>query len=214
MLQGRTYISQNEAKEVDNTLSRWLSDDIGNSRIVIEANGLYNVVTFDEEFMGQTTDNSVLFCKRSRNYGVKVTVWDGTAVDFSADPIKRVSKIRTSVNCILESKPKRKKAFVTQQPCTVKPLEPLVFNPDSGFSKDSEHYKAATFQPVQVTQRLLTPQQFLGWLKGTEMKYRLRAGLKDSKQKDLEKAAQYEYWYNIMIDDPSHMIDPIGDSKI
>ena len=42
------------------------------------------------------------------------------------------------------------------------------------------HYKGMTVQPWEVMERLLTRQEFIGYLKGNIIKYGMRQGLKDS----------------------------------
>lgn len=42
------------------------------------------------------------------------------------------------------------------------------------------HYKEMAVQPWEVMERLLTRQEFIGYLKGNIIKYGMRQGLKDS----------------------------------
>jgi hypothetical protein len=51
------------------------------------------------------------------------------------------------------------------------------------------HYKDMTIQPWAVMESVLTPQEFIGFLKGNIIKYSLRQGKKDSP--DVDKAKHY-----------------------
>jgi hypothetical protein len=51
------------------------------------------------------------------------------------------------------------------------------------------HYKDMTIQPWAVMESVLTPQEFIGFLKGNIIKYSLRQGKKDSP--DADKAKHY-----------------------
>ena len=51
------------------------------------------------------------------------------------------------------------------------------------------HYKDMAVQPWEVMERLLTHQEFVGFLKGNIIKYGMRQGLKDSD--DAGKLAHY-----------------------
>jgi hypothetical protein len=51
------------------------------------------------------------------------------------------------------------------------------------------HYKDMTLQPWDVMESLLTPEEFIGFLKGNVIKYSLRQGKKDSD--DAGKAKHY-----------------------
>jgi hypothetical protein len=51
------------------------------------------------------------------------------------------------------------------------------------------HYKDMTIQPWTVMEAVLTPQEFIGFLKGNIIKYSLRQGKKDSP--DADKAKHY-----------------------
>lgn len=45
---------------------------------------------------------------------------------------------------------------------------------------DGRHYLEMTVQPWDVMQAILTPEEFLGFLKGNIIKYSMRQGRKDS----------------------------------
>ena len=64
----------------------------------------------------------------------------------------------------------------------------------SGTSADDiqhggSHYKDMAIQPWAVMESVLTPQEFIGYLKGNIIKYSLRQGKKDSP--DADKAKHY-----------------------
>ena len=80
----------------------------------------------------------------------------------------------------------------------------------NGTSKGQTHYINSAKQPVEVMQLLFTQEQFLGFLIGNYIKYKMRAGNKGDKDKDLNKARQYAYWYVLAKD--NKMIDPIKDT--
>lgn len=64
-----------------------------------------------------------------------------------------------------------------------------------GTAADAAHYQTLTQQPIEIMQRLMTREQFLGFLHGNVVKYALRCGHKDDPVKDMEKARQYADWY-------------------
>ncbi len=47
------------------------------------------------------------------------------------------------------------------------------------------------YEVIKVLEAWLTPEEFVGWLKGTIIKYMPRAGKKDSGENDVAKAAWY-----------------------
>jgi hypothetical protein len=53
------------------------------------------------------------------------------------------------------------------------------------------HYKDMPMQPWDVMQAVLTPAEFIGFLKGNVIKYSLRAGKKAGADDDAEKAKHY-----------------------
>ncbi len=54
----------------------------------------------------------------------------------------------------------------------------------------NEHYKAMPIEPFEVMQRLLSPDEYLGFLKGNVIKYSLRVGHKENTD-DVAKAIHY-----------------------
>ena len=65
---------------------------------------------------------------------------------------------------------------------------------NDGTAKDAKHYQKAAMQPIEVMQRFLTSEEFIGFLKGNIIKYKARAAFKGSKDEDAQKARQYAYW--------------------
>jgi hypothetical protein len=54
------------------------------------------------------------------------------------------------------------------------------------------HYGGDTlYEVIKVLEAWLTPDEFVGWLKGTIIKYQARAGKKGAPLRDCEKAAWY-----------------------
>ena len=57
------------------------------------------------------------------------------------------------------------------------------------------HYKLfPDLEVIEAIEKLLTPEEFKGYKKGNSLKYRLRAGKKDSIEQDISKALKYEAW--------------------
>lgn len=52
------------------------------------------------------------------------------------------------------------------------------------------HYKDMPMQPWDVMQAVMTPEEFIGFLKGNIIKYSMRAGRKDGSD-DAAKARHY-----------------------
>jgi len=55
---------------------------------------------------------------------------------------------------------------------------------------DGDHYKTMEIQPWEVMESVLTPEEFVGFLKGNVIKYAMRAGRKEGTD-DAEKARHY-----------------------
>ena len=58
-----------------------------------------------------------------------------------------------------------------------------------------KHYNELNIQPIEVMQALLTPAEFLGFLKGNIIKYSYRCGKKDDPKSELAKFERYQEWY-------------------
>lgn len=60
-----------------------------------------------------------------------------------------------------------------------------------------KHYHEAVVEPILVMQALFSHDEFIGFLKGNILKYRLRAGHKGGEEEmksDLDKIHVYEEW--------------------
>lgn len=55
------------------------------------------------------------------------------------------------------------------------------------------HYQTA-IQPIEAMQANMTPEEFIGYLKGNIIKYTCRMGKKDSPEKEAAKIARYAEW--------------------
>lgn len=56
---------------------------------------------------------------------------------------------------------------------------------------DVQHYQLGNMECIEIIQEALSPEEYQGYLKGNIIKYLYRGGFKDSKEKDLYKAADY-----------------------
>lgn len=56
------------------------------------------------------------------------------------------------------------------------------------------HYKECVLEPILVMQDMFTTEEFIGFLRGNILKYRLRMGHKDNVQKEMDKIKRYEEW--------------------
>ena len=64
-------------------------------------------------------------------------------------------------------------------------------------SMHDEHYRDAVVEPILVMQEFFSRDEFIGFLKGNILKYRLRAGHKGGEEEmkaDLDKIHVYEEW--------------------
>lgn len=62
------------------------------------------------------------------------------------------------------------------------------------------HYKECVLEPILVMQDMFTTEEFIGFLKGNILKYRLRMGHKDTVQKEMDKIKRYEEWLSMVQD--------------
>lgn len=67
-------------------------------------------------------------------------------------------------------------------------------HPD-GTAAAATHYQILEQQPIEIMQRLMTDEAFLGFCHGNVIKYALRCGHKDEPVKEMEKVRQYADWY-------------------
>lgn len=67
-------------------------------------------------------------------------------------------------------------------------------------NRHDDHYKQSVVEPIRVMQVFFTREEFMGYLKGNILKYRLRLGLKGSDAdaaSDLDKIKVYEEWLRL-----------------
>jgi hypothetical protein len=76
-----------------------------------------------------------------------------------------------------------------------------------GYSKNQKHYVSKT--PIEVMQKIMTEEQFLGFCIGNAIKYLLRADYKGQHDSDMHKARQYSYWADLARH--GEVIDPMED---
>lgn len=65
------------------------------------------------------------------------------------------------------------------------------------FENNIKHYRETVVEPILVMQALFSHDEFIGFLKGNILKYRLRAGHKGGEKgmkSDLDKIYVYEEW--------------------
>lgn len=60
------------------------------------------------------------------------------------------------------------------------------------------HYKECVLEPILVMQDMFTTEEFIGFLKGNILKYRLRMGHKDNVPKEMDKIKRYEEWLSMV----------------
>lgn len=90
---------------------------------------------------------------------------------------------------------------------------PIEQNKNTGYAEHQQHYQNAAMQPIEVMQRIMSHEAFLGFLYGNFIKYRLRRGFKgdtSSAEQDEQKAKQYYYWWTLA--KSGEIIKPIGNS--
>ena len=64
----------------------------------------------------------------------------------------------------------------------------------TGTTEDAKHYQIADIQPIEIMQKYLTPEEFIGAMKMQVIKYILRIGHKGSDREDASKCNQYSRW--------------------
>ena len=62
--------------------------------------------------------------------------------------------------------------------------------PADNYMIGGTHYKEMAIQPWEIMEYVLTPDEFIGYLKGNVLKYSLRAGRKEGTD-DAAKARHY-----------------------
>lgn len=80
-----------------------------------------------------------------------------------------------------------------------------------GHPRKSSHYQLTLLQPLEIMQRTMTNEEFIGFLKGNIIKYSIRGGHKDgeSPEKDLTKVETYSRWLKVA--QAGKMINPMID---
>lgn len=82
--------------------------------------------------------------------------------------------------------------------CRVFPVQEIRANEDTQEdNRHDKHYREAVVEPILVMQALFSHDEFIGFLKGNILKYRLRAGHKGGEEEmksDLDKIHVYEEW--------------------
>lgn len=63
--------------------------------------------------------------------------------------------------------------------------------PADAYQVGGTHYKDMSIEPWELLEALLTPEEFIGFLKGSMTKYVLRAGRKPGASDDADKARHY-----------------------
>ena len=65
-----------------------------------------------------------------------------------------------------------------------------MISPADDYQVDGDHYTTMDIQPWEVMESVLTPEEFVGFLKGNVIKYAMRAGRKEGTD-DAAKASHY-----------------------
>ena len=80
-----------------------------------------------------------------------------------------------------------------------------------GDPRKSSHYQLTLLQPLEIMQRTMTKEEFIGFLKGNIIKYSIRGGHKEgeSPEKDLTKVDTYHRWLRLA--EQGQMINPMID---
>ena len=80
-----------------------------------------------------------------------------------------------------------------------------------GDPRKSSHYQLTLLQPIEIMQRTMTKEEFIGFLKGNIIKYSIRGGHKEgeSPEKDLTKVNTYHRWLRLA--EQGQMINPMID---
>lgn len=61
--------------------------------------------------------------------------------------------------------------------------------------KQPSHYQFIDMTVNDLIEKSSTHQEYMGWLRGNVIKYRMRAGKKGSIKEDIQKANEYENFY-------------------
>jgi hypothetical protein len=126
--------------------------------------------------------------------------------DGSVDGEKLIKELGENQVFVMTDRPKRptKSASTPASTDCCKKVE------DSEEAKaKGSHYEKAAMQPLEVMQRVMTKEQFKGFLFGNFLKYRMRSEFKGQHESDEYKAKQYAYWLEMVND--GHVINPTKD---
>ena len=143
-------------------------------------------------------------------YIIKEDIWDwvdemfeGLAVDNPKAPsvVKRINDKHNILNGLLNSdgsvdgeklieELEENQVFVMNNR-PQRPTKPASTPDDKA---KGSHYEKAAMQPLEVMQRIMTAEQFEGFLYGCCLKYLLRKDYKGQRESDEYKARQYAYW--------------------
>ena len=88
------------------------------------------------------------------------------------------------------------------EPKQLNPSHSTVWNrekqPEKGSSvRNPSHYDIIDTTVNDIIKKLFTHEEYMGWLKGNVLKYRLRAGKKGNQEEDILKADEYQRFYHI-----------------
>lgn len=73
----------------------------------------------------------------------------------------------------------------------VEPVDPVEMQEDAGYYDN--HYQG-NIQPIEIMQEQMTPEAFMGFLRGNIIKYACRVGKKDGLEKETAKILRYAEW--------------------
>ena len=147
-------------------------------------------------------------------YIIKEDIWDwvdemfeGLAVDNPKAPsvVKRINDKHNILNGLLNSdgsvdgeklieELEENQVFVMNNR-PQRPTKPASTPDDKA---KGSHYEKAAMQPLEVMQRIMTAEQFEGFLYGCCLKYLLRKDYKGQRESDEYKARQYAYWLEMV----------------
>lgn len=80
--------------------------------------------------------------------------------------------------------------FCADSVCKVEKTQPAEENEPAA---PNAHYQT-NIQPINFMQANMTPEEFIGFLKGNIIKYTARCGKKDDPNKEVDKIIQYAEW--------------------
>lgn len=100
--------------------------------------------------------------------------------------------------------------FFSEMPPTIGPgtCDPKV-DGHHVVNKPSHYMLFPDTEVMDVIRNTLSYEEFVGYLKGNVLKYRLRAGKKDNAEQDLAKAARYEHLVRTLIDE-GELFEPLS----